>query len=57
MDFLHFSGILIFADMPKFVGQIQNVTVYEGAKQVLFKCTVNKIGSHSVFNFVYIEIS
>ena len=43
--------------MPKFVGQIQNITVYEGAEQVLFTCTVNKIGSHSVFYFVYIEIS
>ena len=44
----YFSGIFICADMPNFVGQIQNITVFEGAKQVSFTCTVNKIGSHMV---------
>ena len=38
----------IFAEKPKFVGFMQNLTVDEGTANVTFKCTLTNIGGHKV---------
>ena len=42
-----FTGASVFAEMPKFIGNLQNVTVPEG-RDATFTCSVTNLGGHKV---------
>ena len=44
-----FTGASVFAGMPKFIGQLQNVTVPEGG-DATFTCSLSDMGGHKVDN-------